>query len=290
MRRRRFLTGTAAVAALLLARRSRAVTPSRRIVSLAPSITESLFALGLGERLVGITSYCKYPPEVEGIPRIGGYLTPSYEALAAARPDLVIVLPEHAELVPKLEALGVEILRLDHRSVVGILDGLRATGARCGADAASQALVSELQRGLDGIERALAGRARPRTLIVLGRQGDRSGFRSVIGGGRGGLHDDLVARAGGVNVLQDSVVAYPTLSAEGLLHLDPDAVLECAPNRGDADALRGEWDVLSVLRAVRTGRVRVFTQPCLSVPGPRLVRLVEEMARALHPAASWSLS
>jgi iron complex transport system substrate-binding protein len=290
MRRRLFLTGTAAAAASLLAR-ARAAAPSvpKRIVSLAPSVTEALFALGLGDRVVGITSYCRYPPEAEGIARIGGYLTPSYEALAAARADLVIVLPEHAELVPKLEALGVDILHLDHRSIGGILDGLRAMAARCPL-AAADAVVSELESGLARIERAIAGRTRPRTLIVFGRQGDRSGFRSVIGGGRGGIHDDLVSRAGGVNVLGDSTVPYPTLSAEGLLRLDPDAVVECAPNRGDAAALRDEWDALSALRAVRTRRVSVFTQACLSVPGPRLVRLVGALACGLHPDADWSAS
>lgn len=286
MRRRTFLCGSAALA---LALPGRAAASPKRIVSLAPSVTEALFALGLGDRVVGVTSYCRYPPEAADRPRIGGYLTPSYEALAAARPDLVVVLPEHDDVVPKLEALGLPVLRLDHRSVAGILDGLVTMAARCGTDTDGP-LVSGLQAGLTRIEGAVAARARPRTLVVLGRQGDRTTFRSVIGGGRGGLHHDLVARAGGTNVLAETAVAYPTLSAEGLMRLDPDAVIECAPLRGDPETLRGEWNALPSLRAVRTGRVAVFTQACLSVPGPRLVRLLEDMAKALHPDAPWSPS
>lgn len=288
MHRRVLLQRTLGLSLLLLreARGAAAAMP-KRIVSLAPSITESLFALGLGERVVGITSYCRYPPEVEGIARIGGYLTPSYEALAAARPDLVIVLPEHADIIPRLDALGLDVLPLDHRTLDGIVGGLQLIARRCGS-AAADALVPALASGLARIEGVVGDRPRPRTLIVLGRQGDRSGFRSVLGGGAGGLHHDLVVRAGGLNVLVDSAVSYPSISAEGLLRLDPDAILECAPGRGAADALRGEWSALPALRAVRTGRVTVFTEACLSVPGPRLVRLVGEMARALHPDAPWS--
>lgn len=281
VRRRELLAAFLAIAA--------APRVPRRLVSLAPSITEAVFALGLGDRLVGVTSYCRYPPEAERLPRIGGYLTPSYEALVAARADLVIALPEHDALRPQLDALGVEVLHVDHRRVAGIVDGLRAIAARCGADNA-EPLLAELHERLARAERTVQGRRPPRTLAALGIKGDRAGFRSVLGGGAGSLHDDLVARAGGASVLADSPVPYPSLSAEGLLRLDPDVILAFAPGRGDPAQLLEEWSGLSLLRAVRARRVHVFTEPFLSVPGPRLVRHVEALARALHPEAPGSAS
>ena len=255
--------------------------PPARIVSLAPSITETLFAIGAGPRVVGVTDYCRYPPEAEKAARVGGYLTPSYETLVALRPDLVVVLPEHDDLRPRLEALGLAVLRVDHRTVEGIVDGVRTLGARCGGEGA-EALAAELAAGLDAVDKSMAQRPRPRVLITLGRPG--GAFRSVLGGGPGGLHDDLITRSGGVNVLADAPVPYPSLSAEGLLRLDPDVVVELVPRREDRERARAEWSALGSLRAVRRGRVVVFNHDFLSVPGPRLVRFVAELARALHPA------
>src|SRR5438552_2712994 len=96
--------------------------PPQRIVSLAPSITELLFALGLGDRLVGVTTYCRYPPAALRIARIGGYLTPSYEALAAARADLAILLPEHDDVRRRVEEIGIPTLRVNHNTLQGILE------------------------------------------------------------------------------------------------------------------------------------------------------------------------
>lgn len=121
-----------ALAALLLCAVPASAQP-QRIVSLAPSVTEVLFAVGLGPRVVAVTSYCRYPPAALRLPKIGGYLTPSYEALVSAAPDLAVVLSEHADIEPKLAMLRVPVLRLDHRSIEGVLAGIDAVGRRCGS-------------------------------------------------------------------------------------------------------------------------------------------------------------
>ena len=251
----------------------------QRIVSLAPSVTEVLFEAGLGPRVVGVTSYCRFPREVLTLPNVGGYLTPSYEALVALQPDLVVTLPEHADLEPRLAALGIPILRVDHRSLYGIVRSIVSVGERSGASARANRAADALRAELAAAGRITAGRPRPRVLILFGRSED---FRRLYAAAPGTVHDDLIAQAGGQNVLTSRAVSYPTLSPEGVMRLDPDVIVEFSPDGTDVPALRRQWNVLDSVRAVKTGRVYVFTGEFLSVPGPRFARLADTIARAIR--------
>jgi iron complex transport system substrate-binding protein len=249
----------------------------RRIVSLAPSATEVLFEAGAGSRVVGVTSYCVFPRQALALPKVGGYLTPSFEALLALQPDLVVTLAEHADIEPKIRALGIPVLRLDHDSLEGIAHSLEQVGERCGTAERAQPAANALRRTLAKARRATAG-ARPRVLICFGRAED---FRRLIAASPGTIHDDLITHAGGVNVLTSSAVAYPTLSVEGVMRLDPDVIIEFSPRSADAAARRRQWNRLDSVRAVRTGRVYVFTGEFLSVPGPRFARAAETIAHSI---------
>jgi iron complex transport system substrate-binding protein len=249
----------------------------RRIVSLAPSVTEVLFEAGAGPRVVGVTSYCRFPREVLALPKIGGYLTPSYEALVALQPDLVVTLAEHADVEPRIRALGIPILRLDHRSLAGIVRSIAQVGERCGVAASAKPAADTLHQTLAGARRVATG-ARPRVLICFGRAED---FRRLTTAAPGTIHDDLITQAGGVNVLTSRAVAYPTLSAEGVMRLNPDVIIEFSSGGTDASALRRQWSRFDSLRAVRNGRVYVFTGEFLSVPGPRFARFAETIARSI---------
>ena len=251
----------------------------QRIVSLAPSVTEVLFEAGLGPRVVGVTSYCRFPREVLALPNVGGYLTPSYEALVALQPDLVVTLPEHADPEPRLAALGIPILRVDHRSLDGIVRSIVSVGERSGASARANRAADALRAELAAAGRITAGRPRPRVLILFGRSED---FRRLYAAAPGTVHDDLIAQAGGQNVLTSRAVSYPTLSPEGVMRLDPDVIVEFSPDGTDIPALRRQWNVLDSVRAVKTGRVYVFTGEFLSVPGPRFARLADTIARAIR--------
>jgi iron complex transport system substrate-binding protein len=255
-----------------------AQTP-RRIVSLAPSITETLFEVGAGDRVAGVTSYCVYPRQVLALPKVGGYLTPSYETLAALSPDLVVVLPEHRDLESRLVALTVPIVRVDHRSLDGIVESLVTLGGRCNVTATATPAAQALRQLLVRVRQATRRTAHPRVLICFGRSSD---FRRLYAAAAGSVHDDLLTYAGGENVLRSNGVVYPTLSVESVMRLDPDVIVEFAPGKGDADARRRQWLTLDSLRAVKAGRVHVFTEDFLSVPGPRFVRFAETLARALH--------
>lgn len=250
----------------------------RRIVSLAPSVTEVLFEAGLGARVVGVTNYCQFPREVLALPKVGGYLTPSYEALVALHSDLIVTLPEHADLEPKLRALGFPILRVDHRSLDGIIRSIQQVGERCGAAPVANRAADALRRKLDALRRIGTG-PRPRVLICFGRAED---FRQLTAAAPGTIHDDLIAQAGGANVLTSRAVAYPTLSAEGVIRLDPDVIIEFSSSTTDAGILRQQWNHLDAVTAVKSGRVYVFTGEFLSVPGPRFVRFAETIARSIR--------
>jgi iron complex transport system substrate-binding protein len=250
----------------------------QRIVSLAPSVTEVLFEAGAGSRVVGVTSYCVFPRDVLALRKVGGYLTPSYEALVALQPDLVVTLAEHADVEPKIRALGIPILRLDHSSLDGIVRSIEQVGERCGTVPRAQQAADALRQTLAGAKRVAAG-ARPRVLICFGRAED---FRRLTTGAPGTIHDDLIIHAGGVNVLASSAIAYPTLSAEGVMRLDPDVIIEFSSGAINAAALRRQWNRLDSVRAVRNGRVYVLTGEFLSVPGPRFARVAETIARSLR--------
>jgi iron complex transport system substrate-binding protein len=251
--------------------------PPQRIVSLAPSVTEVLFEAGVGSRVVGVTSYCRFPREALAIPKVGGYLTPSYEALVAIHPDLIVTLPEQADLEPKLSVLGFPILRVDHRSLDGIVRSIEEIGDRCGVGERANRAAAGLRQALAAVRRTTG--SRPRVLICFGRAED---FRRLTAAAPGTIHDDLIRQAGGTNVLTSRAVAYPALSAEGVIRLDPEVIIEFAGGGADAAALRRQWNRLDSVTAVKTGRVHVFTGEFLSVPGPRFVRFAETIARAIR--------
>jgi iron complex transport system substrate-binding protein len=252
--------------------------PRQRIVSLAPSVTETLFELGLGPRVVGVTDYCRFPPEARKIAKVGGYTTPNYEAIAGLKPDLAVLLPEHGAVQAQVAALDVEVLAVDHRTIAGFLDSVLLLGERCGVAERAEELRDELQGVLDRTAAARSGKGRPRVLLCIGRSMGHSGVREVHAAGPGNIHDDIVRLAGGLNAVPPGPAPYPVLSAEGLLRIDPDVIVEFAPDAKDPDAIRREWRTLSALRAVRAGRVLVYTEGFVAVPGPRLVRFVQDVA------------
>ena len=258
------------------------LSTAQRIVSLAPSATEVLFEAGCGSRVVGVTSYCRYPIQATMLPKVGGYLTPSYEALVALRPDLVVLLPEHVDARRYVTTLGLDVVEFDHRSIGGILDSIATAGDQCGTRARADAAVAELEDLLRRVDQRTDGQPRPRVVISVSR-GQERGFGSLSAAGPDGVYHDLLLRAGGQNAVPPGPVLHPALSPESLIRLNPDAVVEFAPGAVDGTAIREEWRALASLTAVARQRVFVFTEDFLPVPGPRLVRFTDTLARALHP-------
>jgi iron complex transport system substrate-binding protein len=254
---------------------------------MAPSITEVLFALGLGDQVVGVTKYCDYPAEALERETVGGFLDPNFEVILRLQADLVILLPVHGTTKIRIEELGIQTLEADHRTLDGILASIEEIGETCGAGQAAAELLSGIEERTARIARATEGLSRPTVLLSSARDLGSGQVAQVFAAGKNQWYDDIIAMAGGSNAFTEEGIQFPALSPEGLIRLDPDVVMELAPDLEregyTAGQLIAEWDALRVMQAVANRRVHVLSGGYVTIPGPRFMLIVEDLARILHP-------
>lgn len=263
-----------------------------RIVSMSPALTETLFALDLGDRVVGVTRFCLEPEAARQLPKVGGFMDPNWEAVVSLDPDLVVLMESHAAAERRLRSLGLPTQRVSQASTTDILASIRSLALTCGVPERGERLCRSIERDLAEIEEIMANREPRRTVISVGRQPGTGPVRSVWAAGPGTFLDDALRLAGGINVVPGGLGGqYPEISLEGLFHLDPDVVIDLVPELEamgmTADQALRDWNDLRGLRAVADGQVIVLGQHFLTVPGPRVAEVVECFARALHPDAGW---
>jgi iron complex transport system substrate-binding protein len=258
---------------------------------MAPSVTEVLFALGLGDRVVGVTRYCDYPPEALDKKSVGGFLDPNFEVILRLQPDLVVLLPVHGDARRKIEDLGIQILEVDHRTLEGILASITEIGEACGTEQAASEVLDDIERRTSTIANATKDLPRPTVLLSSARNLGTGAVAQVFAAGKNQWYDDIITMAGGANAYTNEGVQFPELSPEGLIRLDPDVVVELAPDLERKDRtpeeLISEWDSLSVMRAVANKNIHVLSGDYVSIPGPRFVFIVEDLAKILHPGIEW---
>jgi len=258
----------------------------QRIVSLSPSITETLYALGLGDRVGGVTRYCTFPPEVQAKTKVGGFLDPSLETLVALRPDLVVMLTEHEASIPGLRELAFHRLVVNHRSLEGILESIATIGRQSNRRERAEALLAELRSRMAAVQRATAASPRVRVMLCVDRTRGTGGITDCYVAGPDGYLDQLITLAGGQNVFADELAPFPVVSVEGILHANPEVVVELAAGQEEHVAdLRADWASLPGLAAVRVGRVHVITDGFAPIPGPRFVLLLERLQALLTTSA-----
>jgi len=262
-----------------------AEAPAQRIVSTAPSLTETLFALGAGDQVVGVTTFCLYPEEARSRTKVGGFADASVEQIVALRPDLVVMVEGRRVLAERLAPFGIRSLVLDPSHLSGIFEAIRALAEASGRVAPGERLVEEIETELAAVQRSVGDRARPRALLLVGRSlGSLSGLYAV---GPTSFLGELLERAGGENVLADSAAVYPKISLEQVLVRDPDVIVELiGMERGDREAFEREtrqlWSRYPHLTAVRRDAVRVLADDRLLQPGPRVGETVRRLAAVLH--------
>jgi cobalamin transport system substrate-binding protein len=250
----------------------------RRVISLAPNITETFYALGLGDQLIGDTDYCDYPPAAREKPHVGSLLNPSLEKIVALKPDLVLGDAEanRRETADELQRLGVPLYGLSAHSVEDTLRSIEDLGLVLGREAEAKTLVAGLRKRIETIRREVAGKPRPKVLFVVW-------YEPLITAGPRTFIADVIRRAGGVSVSDDLSGEWPRMSLESALARDPDVILfprtaAFSPDLAEFRRLSGWRD----FRAVRNGRM-YFISDTINRPGPRLVDSLEEVARILHP-------
>ena len=250
--------------------------PPARVVSLAPSVTEIVFALGAGDRLVGVCGECDHPPEAARLPRVGGWVVPSVEAVLAARPDVVFAVPSpgNHEAVLALERAGTRVEVVHDRVLADLWDAVRRIAAVLGVPARGEQLGADLARRLDEVHARVAGLPAPRVLVVVGHDP-----LIVVGGGT--LQDELVRLAGGVNVAADAGTAWPALPLEVVVARAPDVIVDAA--MGTDAGGRRLFARLTTVPAVRDGRVVALRDDAFLRAGPRVPDAAAELAELLHP-------
>ena len=248
-------------------------TKPARIVSLAPANTEIVAALGGLDRLVGVTSYCDYPAGVADIAKVGDFVGPNLEAVAAADPDLVLVTTGvQSDVIGQLEALGAAVIAVDPQTIEGVMASITTVGSAMGEPEAAAALTESMELQLEDIGEQVEN-APVRCFLEIAQD-------PLFTAGPGTLLDELIQAAGGENVVLDE--GYVAYSVEQLLQDDPAVYLATKGSMSNPSDITGRPGYED-LTAVRESRVFLLDDNLVSRPGPRIVEGVEQIARALHP-------
>jgi len=257
----------------------------QRIVSLVPAVTEMLYAIGAGPRMVGASSFDTYPPEVRALPKVGGLIDPDLERIISLRPDLVVISATHAELGVQLRSAGLATFPYALGDLANVTHTIRILGTVTGLDREAASVIAGLESRFEAIRDRVKGRPKVRTLLVFSRQ--PGSLRGVyVSGGTGFLHD-LLELAGGENVFAGVRREAVQATTEAIISAAPDAIVELrtgpALASGEIERERRSWDALPAVPAVRTGRVFVLVGDELVVPGVRVADTAERIAGVLHP-------
>ena len=259
--------------------------PAQRIVSTAPAFTEMLFAIGAGRQVVGVTDYCVFPAEARRCEKIGGYTDVSFEKLLTLKADLVVVADYASRMRERCASGKFATLELKTNSVADILAAIGQLGRVTGHDEEARTLAASIRSELKTIRAAVTQHRR--TLLVIGRT--RGSFQDLLSVGPGGFLDDLLACAGGINVLADVKQPWPQINLETVLARKPEVIIEvigeAMGSRASADEAahrKQEWSRFGSIPAVAAGRVGVLLSDHALISGPRLVDTVRALAELLR--------
>ena len=256
--------------------------PPQRIISLAPSNTEILFALGLADRVVAVTDYCDYPPEAESKPSIGGFSTPNIEEIVALSPDLILAASRHEnKIIPQLEDKGLTVLALNPKTLDGVLEAIVMTGKVTGKEAEAARLLSDMKSRINAVTDKTAGlppEQRLGTFYIVWHD-------PLMAAGSETLHDELIQKAGGINIARE-LTDYADISLEAVIAANPQVIIAGAGHGSGQDQTFQYVKTETRLRdthARRDNRVFVIDADLASRPGPRIVEGLEEFAAFIHP-------
>lgn len=254
--------------------------PPRRVVSLVPSATEIIYALGGEERLVGVTDFCDWPPAARTKPRVGGMIAPSLERIVAFKADVVIVTDEgnSRATLDQLARLKIPTYTVNAHRLDDVMALIGRLGELAGLTEAVAPLVEDLKARVRRVVESVGAYPRPRVLYVLWPE-------PVIVPGRDGLVTELIQLAGGTSVTADAVGAYPRLSLEAVVAYRPEVIVLARHGGDQSPTLRATWDRLGTVPAIRAGRISSIDGALLHRYGPRVVDGIETLASVIHPDA-----
>jgi iron complex transport system substrate-binding protein len=261
-----------------------AQTRPQRIVSIVPSVTEMLFAIGAGPRVVGVGNFDRYPPEALTRTKVGGLIDPDIERIISLKPDLVVVYGTQADLRTQMERSGIAVFLYEHAGLADITSTIRQLGARVGNVEESTDLANRIESEVADIKRRVAGRARPRTLLVFGR--DAETLRGIYASGGVGFLHDVLEVAGGTNVFADVKRQSIQTTSELAVARAPEVIVEIGIDTASSKARNlAAWSALPSIPAVKTKRIYELRGDEMMNPGPRIAIAIRRVAQVLHPQA-----
>ena len=260
--------------------RSVYITPRpQRIVSLAPGITETLYALSLDDKIVGVTTFCDWPASARKKPKIGGFTNPSIEKIVSLKPDLIIATADgnKKDTVQQLERLGLPVYVISPSNIDGFLRSILNIGKITNREKNAEKLVEKFQKRLDNITTQICHKNKPRVFFQLG-------LEPVFTVGRGTLINEIIERAGGINVAGLDIAHYPVYSAEGIMGASPEIII-FAPMVNDKNfaAVKKFWQKFGELPAVKNNKIYPIDADLINRASPRIFDAIEIMALIFHP-------
>ena len=240
-------------------------------------MTETLFALGFGDRVVGVTTYCDYPPEARRLPKIGGFTNPSLEAIVATRPDLVIGVNDssHPVKTKELERLGIKIALISVTSLDEILNSFKSVARMLGRPEAGDKLAQKITRQFEQVKKRVAPAPRRSTLLAVG-------LRPLVAVGGKNFIDELITLAGGDNIAGNAAQPWLNLPDEYVVAKAPQVIIQAGMGSERGTSAK-YWSDLKSIPAVKEGRVYSYPSDKILRPGPRVGEGLEEIARLVHP-------
>jgi len=255
-----------------------------RLAALAPSNVEALFAMGLGDHVVGISRFSQYPLEALKLPRICGYVDVDFERLLSLEADCVVMLDSQRSLVKKFDELGIRTVSVDHASVDGIINSFNQIAEVCGNQEQAREITERMRAHIESVKKKVAGRGSPSVLVCIHHEVDAAQPTQVVISGNSGFHQELIEIAGGKNAYQGPV-AYPKLSRENLINLDPDVLIvltrDEALEQYSRQELIAQWGAYPELKSVKNDQVVIVTGNRHFIPGPRSMDTLDEFVKAL---------
>jgi iron complex transport system substrate-binding protein len=255
-------------------------SPPTRVISLSPNLTQILYDIGAQDLLVGVTDYCKFPPETRSKEKIGGWMNPRFEKIVSLKPDLVLSLEFYGKNGETFKTLRVPVEVLKCDTIEEVLGAYDVIGRRLGREKGARRARQRLEKRLEAVKKKVAGKKPLSVLFVIGHTPGTLDQLYAVGPGNF-LHE-LMGWSGGVNILADSKIPYPIVSKETLLKRDPDVIIDSLPQTEVKpdwyERSAAVWKKMPALRAVQQGHVYCFNNEEYTIPGPTMLDLAEYLS------------
>ena len=258
---------------------------SQRVISTSPAITEILFAIGAGDRVVGVTDFCNYPKQACRLPSIGGPLNPSTETWITLKPDLIIIQEDSEVIQKNAKIFEIPSLTVSVNNLNNILNSIQIIADSLHMPQAGHQLAIKIKTKIEDYRTHLK-KIKPRqVLMLLSDTNDPS--RDLYAVGRDTFLNELLTIAGGENVLPDTMARYPKVSKEYIIAKSPEIIIEVGPksnlSKEETLARKKTWGKFSTLRAVKDDKLYFISADYILIPGPRLLNILDDFTRTIHP-------